>query len=245
LLKGVTLREIISVEHLIEEKILDGINSGFTDDIVPNIVKDTQLDEINFKAGANILKEVNVDLPATLNKDISGNGCGAPYTTDNSMSAPTNIMPPAIVTPPASPSKTSESNVVPNSFTGMDLWIKQTNLCCWYCSNNFTTIPIPIPTYISKLQPDCLEMTTEGIFCSFSCAQAHINLVYNKDGSLLNKSNMLRTLYKHITGSLTYYIEQAPAPSIMKKYVGNSGIDAAEYIKKKSAMQLKNGVVMI
>jgi len=103
------------------------------------------------------------------------------------------------------PNKFITYEKLPNIFTNVDNWEKQTNLLCWNCTLSFTTTPVFIPKVIepnsSKIKEDRedpsrqLSISVHGVFCSFKCANYHINTNYSVVEKIENL-NKLKLLYK-------------------------------------------------
>jgi hypothetical protein len=104
---------------------------------------------------------------------------------------------------------------LPKQFTSLENWPKSTNLLCWSCDRAFTKIPIFIPINIYK-ENDTQIMDTEGCFCSFNCAQSHINLYYEgieRD----DKTRFLILLYEIINGESIKIIIPSPYKFMMEQ----------------------------
>ena len=88
---------------------------------------------------------------------------------------------------------------LPTIFEGMDTWIKNTNIKCWYCDLNFNNYPIFIPRGIEKnsfKSARVYNIQTYGCFCSFCCAASFIKLNYSKICDYIKYIEMLKFLYK-------------------------------------------------
>jgi len=89
-------------------------------------------------------------------------------------------------------------------------WPISTNISCWWCTYNFTTVPCGLPTDMSEESFDVL-----GIFCSPGCAAA-----YNfdsKDSCIWKRYALLNTLY----GKKSEKVKLAPPREILKKFGGH------------------------
>lgn len=112
---------------------------------------------------------------------------------------------------------------IPTYFTLIDKWTKKTNLKCWLCDCNFHNMPIFIPTVIENsdnLDSVCGRMDVLGNFCTWNCASAYINFNY-KGHTKWEKHEMLKLLYKIVTGKKIDEILPSPRKTIMKQYGGN------------------------
>ena len=82
-------------------------------------------------------------------------------------------------------------------------WLHNTDICCWWCCHKFDTIPIGMPLYYNGVLQ---KFNVKGVFCSFSCVMA-----YNKDKKL-HKDDLIKYLYRKLTGTLTLDTTLTPAP---------------------------------
>jgi hypothetical protein len=107
-------------------------------------------------------------------------------------------------------------------FTSKEEWPTSTTLKCWSCSCNFTSSPIFIPSVLypssdsTKTYPD---MKVYGNFCTWQCAALYIN-TYFLENDRWERYNMLKVLYKIMTGLTACNIPQAPHKTIMIQYGG-------------------------
>ena len=127
---------------------------------------------------------------------------------------------------------------IPLVFTGIDAWIKNTNLLCWVCSRAFKTMPWFEPQSIDPLcsgrigvfldsqqikinernKKFCINI--KGNFCSPNCVMRNI-LTNTKDLSERhNKISMLKFVYELFTGIKIYNIEPSPMHTDMIQYGG-------------------------
>jgi hypothetical protein len=120
---------------------------------------------------------------------------------------------------------------IPSKFTTMDDWPKSTNLKCWWCHRNFKSIPVFVPINISnKGATPATEITVHGNMCHFSCASAYIDMYFSERSIKWERHEMLKILYKKMTGQLIEYIPRTPLPFRMMQYGGN---DTANTFSKK------------
>jgi len=81
-------------------------------------------------------------------------------------------------------------------FVENEVWIENTNVCCWWCCHTFNSVPIGIPIdYNIKSN----KFRVKGIFCSFACLLAYKKLyqVYSH-----KTSSLIAFMYKKLTGGL-------------------------------------------
>jgi hypothetical protein len=122
---------------------------------------------------------------------------------------------------------------IPQYFHTMNKWIKHTNIACWYCSNNIKHVPKFIPKSIeikynnekdikNKSNDDKIyNISVEGLFCSFNCAQSYIDEHYSKDiYEHINKTNMLLFLYYVFNDKIISFIKPSPSKYKMVHYGG-------------------------
>jgi hypothetical protein len=116
---------------------------------------------------------------------------------------------------------------IPQYFTNINKWIKQTNISCWYCYNQIKSIPKFIPKTIetknfNSEEEKIYNISVEGLFCSFNCAQAYIDECYSKDiYDHINKTNMLLFLYYLFNNKIISYIKPALSKFKMTQFGGN------------------------
>ena len=127
-------------------------------------------------------------------------------------------------------------DTIPHIFTGMDTWIKSTNLHCWFCHQKFITVPWFEP---QSIEPDSqglvgnfiadpktltneksIYMIPNGIFCSCNCVQAYINLHSKTLSERYNRTDMLYYLYEIFYNKKPTDIRASDPPQMMKKYGG-------------------------
>jgi hypothetical protein len=123
---------------------------------------------------------------------------------------------------------------IPQYFTSLNKWIKQTNISCWYCSNQIKNIPNFVPKTIElkniKSENEKIyNISTEGLFCSFNCAQSYIDECYSKDMyDHINKTNMLLFVYYIFNNKLISYINPSPSKYKMVHFGGNMTVQEYE-----------------
>lgn len=126
---------------------------------------------------------------------------------------------------------------LPSIFTDIESWEKKTNLLCWNCTLQFTSIPVFIPSVIEpitiknkiereKSNIQKFSISVYGVFCSFGCTRQFIE---NHNYSISDKTetiNKLRLLHKLFYNNMkmkemTCY----PRPLEMRQYGGDLSIE--------------------
>lgn len=116
---------------------------------------------------------------------------------------------------------------IPSKFTTMENWPKSTNLKCWWCHKNFKSIPVFVPINISnKGATPATEITVHGNMCHFFCASAYIDMFFHERSVKWERHEMLKILYKKMTGQSIEYIPRTPLPYCMVQYGGNDTVNA-------------------
>jgi hypothetical protein len=121
---------------------------------------------------------------------------------------------------------------LPNIFSNIETWQKKSNLSCWNCTLQFTSIPVFIPKVIEPItiknkierensDEQKFSISVEGVFCSFGCTRQFIetrNYSISDRTETLNKLRLLHKLFynNNKMRELTYY----PTPLIMKRFGG-------------------------
>lgn len=126
-------------------------------------------------------------------------------------------------------------NTIPKVFTGIQNWIKKTNLKCWNCDFTFESVPKFVPIYIKENYTEIsdIEIGVHGNFCSFACVSNYINTNYHKRHEILQLLDNLCELYRYYTGRTAYFIPLAPSKTILIQYGGNTlDIEYKEQIRK-------------
>lgn len=109
---------------------------------------------------------------------------------------------------------------LPTTYTGLDQWIKSTNIYCWYCDRQFDTVPYFIPKNIEPTKTG-LSMGVEGCFCSVNCGWSYIRYTYPKLNDRLNKESMLQLLDQELSQSKKIRnIAYSPDKTIQIKFGG-------------------------
>jgi hypothetical protein len=100
---------------------------------------------------------------------------------------------------------------------------KKTNICCWWCTYQFDTLPTYLPEKYSKDQ-----FYVSGCFCSFNCAGAY-NLNLN-DNRIWERYSLLKQLYyiinkDKIISMADIEINVAGPKELLEKYGGPMKIE--------------------
>jgi hypothetical protein len=112
---------------------------------------------------------------------------------------------------------------IPTNFTGLETWVKTTNLNCWYCDLNFGNTPVFIPKLIEPASNSKgYNISTHGCFCSFCCAMSYNNLHNYKLCKNVHIKDMLLFLYKIYNGKSVKEIFPSPSKYEMKQYGGST-----------------------
>lgn len=125
-------------------------------------------------------------------------------------------------------------DIIPSIFTTLDKWPVSTNLHCWTCECTFTSRPVFIPLHIKSISDGSWEMSTRGVFCSFSCAARHITDFMNH----LHFTHLYKLYYIFYDKKVSY-IYPSPRRYCTKKYSGH--MSEGEYIEE--IRKLENEIV--
>jgi hypothetical protein len=111
---------------------------------------------------------------------------------------------------------------------------EKTDICCWWCTEKFDTIPIGLPV-------KCVNnvFSVLGVFCSFNCAAA-----YNAKESnytMWNRYSLLHKLQYKMT-NINTQITIAPSKETLKKFGGHLTI---EQFRNKEKDKLKEYSLII
>ena len=122
-----------------------------------------------------------------------------------------------------------EYQKIPNVFESLETWPKNTNLHCWYCTNQFNYIPKTIPLVIEpnvhSKHNDKYLIGVEAICCRWPCC---ISYIYenNKDQTkVIEKINNLYFFIKLLTGKYPQYVPLAPNKYLLKKFGGDLSVE--------------------
>lgn len=90
---------------------------------------------------------------------------------------------------------------VPNSFSGLRNWPKQTNLKCITCDRLFREIPKFYPKDLARDGSGNIEMSPiDGFMCSFACVRRYIDFLQLKRDERWNAFDRLNLMYEIFTG---------------------------------------------
>ena len=111
-------------------------------------------------------------------------------------------------------------DIIPTIFTSKETWIKKTNILCWYCNLEFTSMPIFIPESYTKNE-NGHYMEVYGNFCSFGCAQGFIDNNINFQGrQKWQTQEILKILYRILNNKEIDIIYPSPSKYLLEKYGG-------------------------
>lgn len=113
----------------------------------------------------------------------------------------------------------SNQIIIKNNFRGIKDrdYPRTTDIRCWWCTYNFTTVPCGIPfNYIEG------HYEVYGCFCSFNCALAYLN--QGKFDKKNEKLAYLYLMYRKIFGKEPI-INPSPPKEILTEYGGNMTIE--------------------
>jgi len=102
-----------------------------------------------------------------------------------------------------------------------ETWPEKTNLCCWWCCNQFKTVPTGIPCSYNK---NTNKFKIYGCMCSFECACSYIFNDSN-DNKSWDKYTLLIMLYNKIFNCGIRKIKLAPPRETLQMFGGNLTID--------------------
>ena len=128
---------------------------------------------------------------------------------------------------------------IPTIFTTKSDWIKKTNILCWYCNLEFTTMPVFIPENMLK-NKNGQYMEVCGNFCSFGCAQGYIdtNILYS-GRKKWQTQELLKILYRKINNKEIDILYPSPSKYGLEKYGGNK----KEKVFKEEIMKIDKKIV--
>lgn len=121
-----------------------------------------------------------------------------------------------------------EYDSIPDVFTTIDDWPTSTNLECWVCRRKPPNQPRFAPTKITK-NGDELVFGVSGVFCTFVCAGAYIDIHCRDKSTWWERHRMLRMLYEKFTGNELRHVVRVEPPTQMVQCGGT--IPTAEYYK--------------
>lgn len=110
-------------------------------------------------------------------------------------------------------------NKIPQTFTTLNKWPTNTNLCCWSCGFKFDNVPKFIPTYIRETN-DSIEIGVMGNMCSFNCAELWIETHTMTREERHKLQNNLCFLFYVFTGKHISHIKPSPCKTNLLQYGG-------------------------
>ena len=102
-----------------------------------------------------------------------------------------------------------------------ETWPEKTDLCCWWCCNQFKTVPTGVPYSYNKTTN---KFKIYGCMCSFECACSYIFSNYN-DNKTWDKYTLLILMYNKIFNCGIRKIKLAPPRETLQMFGGNLTID--------------------
>ncbi len=115
------------------------------------------------------------------------------------------------------------SNIFVNSENGETIIPKETNICCWWCTYGFNTMPIYLPEkYVNG------KYYVFGNFCSFNCSAAYNCSIC--DSRILERYTMLKQIYYLIFKNIIQSVKDidinlAPSNKKLIKFGGQMTIE--------------------
>ena len=135
--------------------------------------------------------------------------------------------------------KKQKYDKIPRLFTNVETWIKKTNLYCWSCGCTFHWNPVFIPESINfsgVLRNEFKPIVPIGNFCSFLCANNHINAEFSQH-LRWEKTELLKILHKIMTGISIMDIPEGPKKTKMVRYGGMLTVGEFQAEIKKICLQ--------
>lgn len=121
-----------------------------------------------------------------------------------------------------------------SSINGKQFVCEETDICCWWCTYNFDSMPCFIP---ERVVDDTFYVF--GCFCSYNCAAAY-NIEMG-DYKVWDRYSLIKTLYNTLTGT-NDDVPIAPRREILKKFGGVLTIE--EYRKNNRSVKKEFRLVM-
>ena len=135
---------------------------------------------------------------------------------------------------------------IPETFSCIECWKKNTNLKCWHCDFNFDNTPIFIPNNVyPSIDPNKKFGSIEvlGNFCSFNCAGKYINTMFIDPEERWEKQNNLKFLYTIFHGKKSFQIPFSPPKTEMLQYGGK--LSKKEYKQSINELNKKASRIII
>jgi hypothetical protein len=103
-------------------------------------------------------------------------------------------------------------------FVHNEKWIDHTDVCCWWCCHQFSTVPIGLPVDFIQRKG---KFRVKGVYCSFGCM-----IAYKNDNNIKQKEYLIKLLYTKITGeSGDTVLKPAPPRCCLKMFGGELDIE--------------------
>ncbi len=122
---------------------------------------------------------------------------------------------------------------IPKKFTGVEQWIKYSNLRCWSCDQ----IPLDYPRFLplnieyNTKCPSQDKCDVEGNFCEWGCVVEYVMRRFDKD----KQPNLLDDIAyfeSKFTGFRRIKVIRPPDKTEMKQYCGNNGLTPKQWREK-------------
>jgi hypothetical protein len=92
---------------------------------------------------------------------------------------------------------------------------------CWWCTLFIENEPIGCPINV-KRNNEKKEYSTDGVFCSFNCVKAYINIKEKTDMTYKHSHALLAHMVCDMQGSISpVFIEPAPHKCLLSDYGGH------------------------
>jgi len=128
-----------------------------------------------------------------------------------------------------------EYDKIPRYFSDLATWQKTTNLRCWWCTLQFSSLPLFMPERFYEADGH-QRIDVVGVFCSFPCLVGHVYQLHKADKTRRQQAvSHVKRLFKIITGKTMYYMDPAPDKAKLNIYGGPMNID--EYVSELRKME--------
>lgn len=125
---------------------------------------------------------------------------------------------------------------IPQTFTSLENWPKNTNIRCWFCTLKFKSVPWFIIKNISNTHTGKV-MNVNGNFCSCGCLMGFVKKNYSNREHFDIYHNIY-TLYTIINGKKKMTIKPSPDIYNLKLYGGDMTIE--EYREELEKVNIFN-----
>lgn len=120
---------------------------------------------------------------------------------------------------------------VPAQFTGMQSWIRKTNIHCAGCRMSHDNTPIPMIEYFNPGLGSTSINISRILFCSFPCKSEYINRNYTGN-ELESRMIGMRYMYQLMTGESISHIPFAPRYEEMTLFGGSGATYTPESFRQ-------------